>query len=241
MRGGKGVPRCAAAVAAAAAVATAIPAAQRDAEWPPDLFAVPPLDPLPDGALVAATHFARAFGRTHLGMPVWEVGGDSRRRLWAGADGHWRLGVEERIAAEEEDPGSGTAGELRCTEPHRGTLGPAGCPSWHEWTAAWTVPSSGEVRVLAVPPRAPGLPQVSGGGAGGAQPLKVGGEGVEVSELGPVIINEDGTISRIDNWADMEPAERERVKRRIVQRNSRRREALRRRQREEGSALGGEL
>lgn len=45
--------------------------------------------------------------------------------------------------------------------------------------------------------------------------------------LGPIVINADGSTSRIANWPDLTPAEQERTKRRIVERNRRRLKEIR--------------
>eukprot|EP01060_Flectonema_neradi_P035398 TRINITY_DN650_c10_g1_i1.p2 TRINITY_DN650_c10_g1~~TRINITY_DN650_c10_g1_i1.p2 ORF type:complete len:117 (+),score=29.23 TRINITY_DN650_c10_g1_i1:45-353(+) len=43
---------------------------------------------------------------------------------------------------------------------------------------------------------------------------------------GPVVINADGTLSRIKNWGEMNPTERAQTKRMILARNAKRRKAL---------------
>ena len=45
------------------------------------------------------------------------------------------------------------------------------------------------------------------------------GQPVTLDALGPVVVNSDGTLSRITNWEQMEDGEREVVKRRICKRN----------------------
>jgi hypothetical protein len=52
------------------------------------------------------------------------------------------------------------------------------------------------------------------------------GETVSFEELGPVIINADGTTRRIDNWDQMTDGERQVAWRRISQRNEERRRKL---------------
>jgi len=42
---------------------------------------------------------------------------------------------------------------------------------------------------------------------------------VKYDALGPLVVNSDGTLSRITNWPDMTPAERERTLRVLVARN----------------------
>ena len=45
------------------------------------------------------------------------------------------------------------------------------------------------------------------------------GQPVTLDAMGPVVVNTDGTLSRITNWEHMEDSEREVVKRRICKRN----------------------
>lgn len=45
------------------------------------------------------------------------------------------------------------------------------------------------------------------------------GQPVTLDAMGPVVVNTDGTLSRITNWDNMEESEREVVKRRICKRN----------------------
>lgn len=45
--------------------------------------------------------------------------------------------------------------------------------------------------------------------------------------LGPIVINADGSTSRIANWHDLTPQEQERTKKRIVERNRKRLKELR--------------
>ena len=47
------------------------------------------------------------------------------------------------------------------------------------------------------------------------------GQAVTLDALGPVVVNTDGTLSRITNWESMEDSERDVVKRRICKRNVR--------------------
>ena len=57
---------------------------------------------------------------------------------------------------------------------------------------------------------------------GAAPRVAVGGEPVAMEELGPIVINTDGTTSRITNWPEMTPAEQEKTRRVIVARNAKR-------------------
>ena len=71
------------------------------------------------------------------------------------------------------------------------------------------------------------------GGAGGVeQPaaegeLRLGGGGVALDHLGPVVVNADGSLSRIANWAVLSERERDVAARRISKRNQERLAALR--------------
>ncbi|KAI1434982.1 hypothetical protein GGR50DRAFT_694639 [Xylaria sp. CBS 124048] len=64
--------------------------------------------------------------------------------------------------------------------------------------------------------------------AGSAGPtLEVGGDAVRLDTLGPMIVNKDGTLSRVQNWDKMEEFEREATLRIIGKRNKVRLAALR--------------
>ena len=52
------------------------------------------------------------------------------------------------------------------------------------------------------------------------------GEPVVMDHLGPVVVNVDGTLSRIANWDEMIDHEKELTKRRIAKRNIERLKAL---------------
>lgn len=52
------------------------------------------------------------------------------------------------------------------------------------------------------------------------------GESITLEEMGPIIINSDGTTRAIDNWDQMTKGEQEVAWRRISQRNEKRRKAL---------------
>ncbi|KAF9980720.1 hypothetical protein BGZ75_008049, partial [Mortierella antarctica] len=41
-----------------------------------------------------------------------------------------------------------------------------------------------------------------------AQQLEVNGKDIKLDILGPVVVNEDGTMSRIDNWGEMADIEK---------------------------------
>ncbi len=65
-------------------------------------------------------------------------------------------------------------------------------------------------------------------------------ESIRFEEMGPVIINADGTTRRIDNWDQMTKGEQEVAWRRIAKRNEERREALLEQQRQQPQQNGVE-
>jgi len=56
------------------------------------------------------------------------------------------------------------------------------------------------------------------------------GASVALDALGPVVVNEDGTLARIGNWSQMTPQEQATTQRRISARNNERLAALRAKQ-----------
>jgi hypothetical protein len=48
------------------------------------------------------------------------------------------------------------------------------------------------------------------------------GETLTLDELGPIIINKDGSLRRITNWSELSPEERKHTKRRVSLRNHKR-------------------
>lgn len=58
------------------------------------------------------------------------------------------------------------------------------------------------------------------------QTLEVGGAKVKVDKLGPMVVNADGSLSRITNWPEMSEAERQTTLRVIGKRNQQRLAAL---------------
>ncbi|KAI1106375.1 hypothetical protein F4804DRAFT_301068 [Jackrogersella minutella] len=67
--------------------------------------------------------------------------------------------------------------------------------------------------------------------------LLVGGEGVKLDHLGPLVVNEDGTMSRIANWNEMAEIERQNTLRVLGRRNKLRLDALKaKRAQTEGAA-----
>ncbi|KDQ23784.1 hypothetical protein PLEOSDRAFT_1016984, partial [Pleurotus ostreatus PC15] len=53
----------------------------------------------------------------------------------------------------------------------------------------------------------------------GATQAAVGSTAVKLDELGPMVVNSDGTLSRIANWGSMTEAEKERTLRILLARN----------------------
>ncbi|KAJ7468687.1 hypothetical protein FB451DRAFT_379174 [Mycena latifolia] len=49
--------------------------------------------------------------------------------------------------------------------------------------------------------------------------LYTGGPAVKIEDLGPMVVNSDGTLSRISNWSNMTEAEKERTLRVLSARN----------------------
>ena len=64
--------------------------------------------------------------------------------------------------------------------------------------------------------------------------LNVNGEGIKLDHLGPLVVHQDGTMSRIGNWGEMSELERENTLRIIGLRNQQRLKKLR----EEGNSAG---
>ena len=60
-----------------------------------------------------------------------------------------------------------------------------------------------------------------GEGEGVEQPhtLVVGGEPVQLDSLGPIVVNADGSLSRITNWSEMTEAEQKKTLRVVAKRN----------------------
>ncbi|RYP54218.1 hypothetical protein DL768_000997 [Monosporascus sp. mg162] len=68
--------------------------------------------------------------------------------------------------------------------------------------------------------------------------LALDGTGVKLDHLGPLVVNEDGTLSRISNWDKMADIERENTLRILGRRNKERLAALRGRQQDEATDGG---
>lgn len=81
---------------------------------------------------------------------------------------------------------------------------------------------------------------VGGSRVGGSVPsLSVGGPSLSLDELGPIIVNKDGTTSRVTNWLTMNKDEQERTQRMIIKRNEKRLKVLK--EKMENGELDGEL
>ncbi|KAI2624581.1 hypothetical protein GGS26DRAFT_203955 [Hypomontagnella submonticulosa] len=70
---------------------------------------------------------------------------------------------------------------------------------------------------------------------GDATQLPVGGEGVKLDHLGPLVVNEDGTMSRISNWENMADIEKQNTLRILGKRNKARLDALKAKAQASGS------
>ena len=138
---------------------------------------------------------------------------DAARTITVGNEGDGLdLGVAEMRVGERSrlevrfDRGFGEAGLGRRRVPPRATL-------FYdvELLAVADDASSASNDPLALPASDRAAPRVA-----------VGGEPVAMEELGPIVINTDGTTARITNWPDMTPAEQEKTRRVIVARNAKR-------------------
>ncbi|KAG8908925.1 hypothetical protein FRB99_000028 [Tulasnella sp. 403] len=58
----------------------------------------------------------------------------------------------------------------------------------------------------------------------------------QLEKFGPIVVNGDGSLSKIDNWADMTPAERAATMRRLKKRNAERLERLKKEHVEAGTS-----
>ncbi|KAF1946832.1 hypothetical protein EJ02DRAFT_450188 [Clathrospora elynae] len=56
--------------------------------------------------------------------------------------------------------------------------------------------------------------------------MSTGGSSVKLDHLGPLVVNKDGTLSRISNWEQMAEIERQNTLRVLGKRNQLRREGL---------------
>ena len=63
--------------------------------------------------------------------------------------------------------------------------------------------------------------------------LEVNGDSIAMTELGPIIVNADGTLRRIENWSKLTKQEQANTMRVVTRRNKKRLEALKELQKEE--------
>jgi hypothetical protein len=56
--------------------------------------------------------------------------------------------------------------------------------------------------------------------------MSAGGNTVKLDHLGPLVVNKDGSLSRIENWSQMSEVEKQNTVRILGKRNAARREAL---------------
>lgn len=66
-----------------------------------------------------------------------------------------------------------------------------------------------------------------------ATELRVDGDAVKLHKLGPIVINTDGSISRINNWQEMTGPEQQAASKLVARRNEIRRKALLEREKEQ--------
>ena len=81
--------------------------------------------------------------------------------------------------------------------------------------------------------------EIGWGERGEVKKLEVGGDTFKFDESGPVVVNTDGTLRRIANWANMSDRERETAMRRLKDRNKQRTDALKEEQQGKGTAKEG--
>lgn len=72
----------------------------------------------------------------------------------------------------------------------------------------------------------PALPSPADYSEGPTRVLQLGGDAIKMDDLGPIIINTDGTTRRIANWQTLTAAEQKNTIRLISARNKKRIEAL---------------
>jgi hypothetical protein len=86
--------------------------------------------------------------------------------------------------------------------------------------------------------RTPELPAPTSDGDA-THTLEVDGPSVAMAELGPIIVNADGTLRRIENWSKLTKAEQASTMRIVARRNKRRLEALKLLEEEEAARKEG--
>lgn len=87
----------------------------------------------------------------------------------------------------------------------------------------------------------PALPAPSDYSEGPTRVLQLGGDAVKMDDLGPIIINTDGTTRRIANWQTLTPAEQKNTIRLISARNKKRIEALQEKMGQSEQEMGHEV
>ena len=105
-------------------------------------------------------------------------------------------------------------------------------PAAHAAAPGGQPESNGDAEHAQAPPAGAllGLPALRPAAEGDApvRSINLGsGESVSLDAMGPVVVNEDGTLCRIGNWAAMTPLEQATTQRRISERNNQRLAALR--------------
>lgn len=85
-----------------------------------------------------------------------------------------------------------------------------------------TVPPDPALDAEAKPKALPALPP-----ADGSTQIEVNGATVKLDSLGPMVVNQDGTLSRIANWEQMTDMEKRNTLRVLAKRNQLRLAALR--------------
>lgn len=94
----------------------------------------------------------------------------------------------------------------------------SGSPASHESASQPDINSTAQKKILPLPePPKEGDPMT----------LTVGGEGIKLDHLGPLVVHQDGTMSRISNWTEMSEIEKENTLRIIGKRNQSRLKKLR--------------
>ena len=186
------------------------------------MAALEPEDVLGDGSVLKTIVRAGAGGKPRPGQVArlkyalrladdTVIEEDAERSITVGNEGDGLdLGVAEMRVGERSrlevrfDRGFGEAGLGRRRVPPRATL-------------------FYDVELLAVSDDVPSATDpLALPASDGAQSVTVGGEAVAMEELGPIVINTDGTTARITNWPEMTPAEQEKTRRVIVARNAKR-------------------
>lgn len=84
----------------------------------------------------------------------------------------------------------------------------------------------------------PALPEKVEARPTSTRSVTVNGEALQLDELGPIVIHEDGRIGRLSNWQEMTDHEKKLTLDFVAKRNKKRREALL--QRELTKKEGGE-